>query len=276
MKNLIDIFSKYILKYSNLKNTYNFSNKKQKYNLNTIIDELIYISKSGVSWRLYRGPIKWNALYYHFKLFIKFKILDCFYKYLLDKYLKKRFTTKLKYNLIDSTVFVNKYGIDLKGRNKQYRFKNTTKLSVISDSQGIPISMYIDKGSEHDSTILLKHFDNFLIDTKTFKFKNHNRYKQYLLADSGYDSKKLFKLFTDKGYSFIIPQNKRNIKDDNLIRKFKCNQKNIYKKRIKVENLFCYLKNSNKRISHRYEKKSENFKGFILIGLIRILFKKFN
>lgn len=276
MKSLTNILEKYILKYSVLKNTYNFSNKRQKYKLSTIIDELIYITKSGISWRLYRGPINWNSLYYHFKLFVRFKILDEFYKYLLDRYFKKRFTSKLKYNLIDSTVFVNKYGIDLKGRNKQYRFKNTTKLSIISDSHGVPISLYLDKGSEHDSKILMNHFDNTLIDTKTFKFKNHNRYKQYILADSGYDSKKLFKLFENKGYNFIIPQNKRNIKDVNLIKKFNCNQKKIYKKRIIVENLFCYLKSSNKRISQRVEKKSENFKGFILIGLIRILFKKLN
>ena len=47
----------------------------------------------------------------------------------------------------------------------------------------------------------------------------HNRYKQYLLADSGYDSKENHNFLIKKGYTPIIIQNKRNIKNKNLIRK---------------------------------------------------------
>ena len=77
----------------------------------------------------------------------------------------------------------------------------------------IPISFYIDKGSEHDLTILLKYFDDILIDTKTNQYKNHNRYCQYILADKGYDSSILKNKFKEKGYKILIPQNKRNTKN---------------------------------------------------------------
>ena len=40
----------------------------------------------------------------------------------------------------------------------------------------------------------------------------HNRYKQYLFADSGYDSKENHNFLIKKGYTPIIIQNKRNIK----------------------------------------------------------------
>ena len=121
----IEELYKFILDNDKLKSTYNFSNKKQKYKLKDILQSLFYVLKSGISWREFMGPIKWSSLYYHFSLLTKNGIFKLFYNFLLTKYFGINRTEKLKYTLIDSTVFYNKYGKNYNknkfiGRNKYY------------------------------------------------------------------------------------------------------------------------------------------------------------
>ncbi len=52
-------------------NKYAFITKKQKYNLQIIIIEMIYILKSGISYENYRGNLK-----YYFKLFNYINIIN--------------------------------------------------------------------------------------------------------------------------------------------------------------------------------------------------------
>ena len=64
---IINIISNYV---KNLfPNKYNFTNKNQKYELPKIIREILYVLETGVSWRKYRGPLKWQSLYYHYNFF---------------------------------------------------------------------------------------------------------------------------------------------------------------------------------------------------------------
>lgn len=49
--------------------------------------------------------------------------------------------------------------------------------------------------------------------------KNHNRYKQYLLADAGYDTNENKNLLTQKGYTPIISPNMRNTKDKKKLKR---------------------------------------------------------
>ena len=65
-------------------------------------------------------------------------------------------------------------------------------------------------------------------------------HKQYFLADKRYDSNKIIKMLNQKGYTPIIPQNKRNIKDKSKLRTLNSQEKKIYKKRIIVENYYSY------------------------------------
>jgi hypothetical protein len=39
----------------------------------------------------------------------------------------------------------------------------------------------------------LKNINNLYINMKNYLYKNNNRYKKYLLADKGHDSKKILK-----------------------------------------------------------------------------------
>jgi hypothetical protein len=64
------------------------------------------------------------------------------------------------------------------------------------------------------------------LDTKKY-FKN-NKYKQYCLVDTGYDTKHIRNIFTRRGYTHIIKPNKRSGTNRNLTHK----QYTKYKKKI--------------------------------------------
>ena len=200
----IDELYKFILNNDKLKSTYNFSNKKQKYKLEDILESLFYILKPGISWREFIGPIKWSSLYYHFSLLTKNDVFKLFYKFLIAKYFSQNRTNKLKYTLIDSTIFYNKYGKNFYGnkfigRNKYYKNKNISKLSLITDSNGIPFSIILNQGNINDANLFFENFNNLLIHPKTEKYKTHNRYSQYFLADKEYDSNRIRKILQEKG-----------------------------------------------------------------------------
>ena len=48
------------------------------------------------------------------------------------------------------------------------------------------------------------------ICSNSYPVSNENKYKQYFLADSGYDSKRIRKFVVKKGYTPIIKPNNRN------------------------------------------------------------------
>ena len=122
----------------------------------------------------------------------------------------------------------------------------------------IPLASILSKGSTNDGKLLNETFDSFLVNIDPLKYKNNNKYKQYLLADKGYDFKKIFQFGNQHGYTVIIPQNKRNIKDPQKIRFFTKFQEKKYNKRIIVENHFCWIK-KNRRLLHRYDRYSVNY-----------------
>ena len=57
------------------------------------------------------------------------------------KYYKRNYNNKLKYVSTDTSFIPNKKGKDLIGYNKFYNRKNGTKISLITDSKGIPFNL---------------------------------------------------------------------------------------------------------------------------------------
>lgn len=256
-----------------LPNKYNFSNKRQKYECADIIEDILYVLKTGISWRDIRSKIKWQTLYSHFNILVKNKIFEIAYEELLEKYLRIGKLEKLKYQSIDSSFIPNVYGVDCVGRNKYYKNKKGTKLSVIVDINSIPITLSCDNGNINDAKLVDCLIDNPIIDPEADKYKNNNRYKQYILGDKGYDSRENREKFEEKGYTCIIDCNNRGTKNPKKMRKLTDFEKEKYKKRIKVENLFCYIK-KDKRIKNRYEKNVKSFIAFIFLSLSKIILSK--
>ena len=62
-----DILKNIIFKTEKLKNSYK-NHPNTKYSLDLIIDELIYVLKTGIAWRNLRSPINYNTLYWSKRL----------------------------------------------------------------------------------------------------------------------------------------------------------------------------------------------------------------
>ena len=60
-----------ILKTACLKNTFIKKHPHTKYTLNQIINEILYVLRSGVSWNMYKSNINSKTLYYYFSKFVK-------------------------------------------------------------------------------------------------------------------------------------------------------------------------------------------------------------
>jgi len=239
---------KIILNNKNLKNSYNKNYSNTKYSLDLIIDEIFYFLKSGVSWRYLRSSINYKTLFWHYSRFVK---NDIFLK-LFNK-IKKLYINKYMLNstslLIDSTIVYNKFGINKIGRNKFYKNKNTTKISLLTDINGFPLSIFFMKGNYHDNNTFIKHIKDILICCPNKHIK--------IMADKAYSSNENYKLLNNNKIEHIIPPRKNmKIKKD-----YKYN-KNEYKERIKIEHIFARLK-IYKRIGLRYDKKLKSYSNFV-------------
>jgi len=137
--------------------------------------------------------------------------------------------------------------------------KNCNKVSIITDNKFIPIDIEIYKGNLNDSNILQQQFINI---------NNKLNYSKYFIADKGYCSSKIRNILINKNITPIIPFNIRNTKNINKINKLSIDEKNKYKKRIKIEHIFSNLK-SNHKIENRYEKYINNYKGLLYLYFIK-------
>ena len=90
------------------------------------------------------------------------------------------------------------------------------------------------------------------------------------MGDSGYDNKEILEILKQKGYTPIIKQNRRNIKNEKLLRPFNKTQSKIYKKRIKIENYHSWIKKFTK-ISSLHERNIDNYMGLLYLGISVII-----
>jgi hypothetical protein len=258
-------------------------NKKfdNRYFFTCIIDFI----KNNTYWSRYKGsidnPIDGKYLNQIHNKYVKKGVYDAINKELLNIYLKKNKSIKLKNQIIDSSFIPNKGGSiknnnhllndNVKNKNKIIRKKNNIKkkhenkikeetfidfnkyngrkkyfkISTVTDSFGIPLGTSIISSKQSDNISIEQTLESVQVNLNTLKNSNNNRYKQYMLADSGYCSKKNKYLLMKKGYTPIISYNKRNTKNKELISKNTLNKnENIrYKKRKIIESLWIRQRN---------------------------------
>jgi transposase len=216
-------------------------------------------------WRSYEGKIKWKTLNAKYNQWCKLNVFDTIHEQLLTKYLKKNKTKKLKYQSIDSTAIANKQGCKLVEYNGFYGRKRYIKVSSLTDVDGVPLAIHVFSGKGNDNDTIKNTMDALPIDLDTKKHQNNNRYKQYLLADTGYCSEANRSLLTKKGYTPLIWHNRRNTKDKTKLKKFNNKQLLKYKNRRIIEPQFAWLKRFPK-VNCLYEKNISSFYGFVLLA----------
>lgn len=256
-----DIIKTLLTSINNNKALQKYYNRFSIHNLEHKLDGIIYAIKHGLSWKTSSEivNIPKTTLYDSFKKLLKYNILNTIYNELLEKYLKTNTDIKLNTLITDTTSISNRYGSELVKYNG-HKSKKCTKLSLITDANGIVIDWQTHEGSKHDSKILEEQLNNF---------KLQNNYKGNFMADSGYDTKSLRDKLIELGYKPIIAKNKRNSKTNNDM---SINDKLKYKKRILIEHTNNILKNY-KRCLCRFDRLIRSFNGSICLSLIDIIIK---
>lgn len=253
---------------------YGYKNKKQKYSAKEVVENLIYISRTGTSFKDVPKNMSVSNLHKHSQFLRSKKFFIETYVNMLSEYLKIEAVQKLKYQSIDTTFINNKNGFTKhQKRNKFNKGKYCLKVSYIVDAKGIPISVVIKEGSVHDSKFFDDHLKNMLIEPKFCLIKKYVNCRPYLLADSAYDGKKLRETYEEQGYLPIIPYNNRNKKNPKNMKYLTEGEKLIYKKRIIVENSFCWTK-KNRRLREINERSPPAYESFLFLSLTKLIFKR--
>ena len=265
---LIKLIAIKVAEHPKLSKSFNFSNVHQKYFLTDYLIDILYVLKTGIAWRDLRSHINWISVYKTYCKLVSFKIIEACYQDLLDKYLSKSLPSKMGHILTDTSFVPNKHGHDVIGFNHFYNRKRGTKISLITDSDGIPLDVKCYAGNRYDSKLLDRHLNEIKDNNPIKSYHSDKRHNRYFLADAGYDSKENHEKLKLLGYVPKIAKNKRNSKKKQ--EKLTAKDKQIYKKRLNVEIMFKRIKDS-RRITNRYDCKIGNFKTFIYLALVKIL-----
>lgn len=248
-----------------------------KYTEMDFIKGIINIIENNMYWRRYNGKVPGKYLNTIHNLYAKWGVYHCLYILLLETYFSKKKFEKLKNQSVDTTFCINLYGKECYGRNVKYKSKNGIKISALTDTNGIPISLALASGNVHDSTIAVEaHISKGLIDRETKKVKNNNKFKQNFFADAAYFSKKIYEPLEKKGYNVITDVNIRNTKNKEKLEKMKEIKKNYLKrgkKRFVVEQFNAWIMKFPK-IMRVVEKTIKSFEGLVLLACSLIIKNK--
>jgi transposase len=131
---------------------------------------------------------------------------------------------------------------------------------AVADRTGLPVSIHAASASPHEVTLVESTLRARFVEEKPKR----------LIGDKAYDSDKLDASLLAEGVEMIAPHRKNRRKpptqDGRVLRR--------YRRRWKVERLFAWLQNF-RRLAVRYEYYIENLLGFIHLGCILILLRRY-
>jgi transposase len=135
-----------------------------------------------------------------------------------------------------------------------------TKLMAVADRAGFPIAIHTTSASPHEVTLVQDTIEERFTDEAP----------ERLIGDLAYDSDKLDAQLANDGIELISPHRRNRVKpstqDGRTLRR--------YRRRWKVERLFAWLQNF-RRLVVRYEYHVENFLGFVHLGCMLILLRRY-
>lgn len=186
------------------------------------------------------------------------------------KYAHKQNKINLQKVSVDSSSIPAKKNGDVIGydRFKRCGLEATiitgTKLYVVVESNGFPISIVVSSANQHDSTKFVDVVESIL------DFLDDDCTKQIVpyFADKGYDTKYIRNYLRNKSISCCIPykRNSKIILQNNI-------QNNYNKTRFVVERFFALWYNGFHRIRIRYEKNCDNYLGFVYLASIMMYWR---
>lgn len=137
-------------------------------------------------------------------------------------------------------------------------------------SEGLPLSIVVGPGNEHDS----QRFEQVMSGIRIDIGRGRPRTRPVeVLADAAYDSWEIRNYLRKRGIKSCIPANNRNQKIPSPGRPTRFDEAS-YRKRGSVERFFGWLKLGFRRISTRHERLDVCFLGFLQLAAFLIIWRK--
>lgn len=216
-----------------------------------LLNGILQVLVNGVAWnKMAPCGCSYSSCFRYFKEIQRRGVLNLVF----DSLAKDK--TNITECAIDTTTVTSFRFKNLTGWDGKHK-KIGTKVSLISDIQGLPADIEFGKGSKHDLRFIPKHVKN----TTGIR-------KNVLNLDKGYTSKELRRDLRNKG----IKVNMETRKNDYTAKrgpKFSFDAEK-YKVRFQIERLNGWLK-AFKRLRTRLEYQVSSFKGFVYLALIVVL-----
>ena len=212
------------------------------------INAILYVAKTGIAWRDLPSEYgKWDSVYHRYNEWCKRGRWQQIFDALQDP--------DLEWLMIDSSVIrahQHAAGMNTGGADEDLgrsRGGFGTKIHAAFDALGNPVAFHLSPGQDADIT----HAEKVVGDRKP----------DALLGDKGYDSDAFVATLQKRGIEVVIPSRKNRVVP-------RAYDKDVYKERNKAERGFNRLK-QYRRVATRYEKRSRNFLGMVLVAAITIL-----
>lgn len=204
----------------------------------------LFVCRTGCQWSAVDGMcgISYKTAYHRFNIWSKKRLFEHAFYELASLYRQSHATLSL---LVDTSHVKNVYGKQVLGSNHTDRGRKSTKVSVLSDSMGIPLTVLFHQGNRNDCRTL-PH-----LLTETVRRHGNIESHKFLYADKGYDSKTCRIACAAKGLEANIPQKGTTHPWGGI--------------RIRIEHVFGKI-DKFRRVILRYDSSIRNFKSFNFIA----------
>jgi putative transposase len=184
--------------------------RARKFSNRVIFEKLCHVLCTGIPWRDLKFKGSYTTVIKRFHRWVKSDILQQLWVELMQMYSSKHIAEDPRWFedlFIDSTMVKNVAGMDCLGKNPTDRGRLATKVSVICDKAGIPVSCLFIPANRNDATTTIE-----TVDAIVCKVKKDNRYLTHIVGDKGYISHATMATLLERKYRLLTPArtNQRN------------------------------------------------------------------
>ncbi len=175
-----------------------------------------------------------------------------------------------EWQALDGAMTKAPLGQGATGKNPTDRAKMGTKRSMLTDGAGIPLAVAIEGANRHDSKLLVATLDGLVVARPAPEEEEAYSSEQHLCLDAAYDSDEVRQELEARSYEpHISPSDKKKRGERKGTRRHPGGRA----RRWVVERTHSWL-NRSRRLLVRWEKKTENYLGFIHLACAQLIFSK--
>jgi putative transposase len=175
-----------------------------------------------------------------------------------------------EWQAIDGAMTKAPLGRGATGNNPTDRAKIGTKRSMLTDGAGIPLAVAVEGANRHDSRLLVATLDGIVVARPAPEEEEDSCSEQHLCLDAAYDSDEVRQELEARSYEpHISPADKKERSERKEARQHPGGRA----RRWVVERTHSWL-NRSRRLLVRWEKKTENYLGFIHLAGAQLIFSK--